>query len=59
MFEFAQPQCMQALSIVGGGYAGQFGFGADQNPRTLEASDNGRDFKKVVDITLGGVQQIP
>jgi len=57
MFEFAQPQCMQALSIVGGGYAGQFGFGADQNPRTLEASDNGRDFKKVVDITLGGVQQ--
>ena len=57
MFEFAQPQCIQALSIVGGGYAGQFGFGADQNPRTLEASDNGRDFKKVIDITLGGVQQ--
>jgi hypothetical protein len=36
MFEFAQPQAMQALSIVVGGYGGQFGFGADQISRTLE-----------------------
>ncbi len=57
MFEFAHPQTMKALSIVGGGYSGQFGFGRDQNPRTLEASDDGKVFKKVTDISIGGIQQ--
>ncbi|MCX6253148.1 MAG: glycosyl hydrolase [Bacteroidia bacterium] len=57
MFEFTQPQAMQALTIVGGGYAGQFGFGGDQTPRTLEYSDDGRNFKKVIDISIGGIEQ--
>lgn len=57
MFEFAQPQTIQALTIVGGGYAGVFGFGADQSPRTLEASNDGRNFKKIIDILIGGIDQ--
>jgi alpha-L-rhamnosidase/Glycosyl hydrolases family 2, sugar binding domain len=57
MFEFAQPQAIQALTIVGGGYVGMFGFGADENPRTLDASDDGRNFKKVIDISVGGIEQ--
>ena len=57
MFEFTQPQSMQSLTIVGGGYAGMFGFGADKTPRTLEASDDGRSFNKVTDIPIGGIEQ--
>ena len=57
MFEFPQPQTMQALSVVGGGYGGMFGFGGDQTPRALEASVNGKNFEKVVDITIGGIEQ--
>jgi len=57
MFEFTQPQTMQSLTIVGGGYAGMFGFGADNSPRTLEASGDGRKFEKVTDISIGGIEQ--
>jgi alpha-L-rhamnosidase/Glycosyl hydrolases family 2, sugar binding domain len=57
MFEFAQPRSMNALTIVGGGYSGQFGFGGDQTPRTLETSDNGNDFKKIIEISAGGIEQ--
>jgi hypothetical protein len=57
MFEFAKPQTMQALAIVGGGYGGQFGFGADQIARSLEAGDDGKIFKKVMDISRGGIEQ--
>lgn len=57
LFEFSQPQTMKALSIVGGGNPGVFGFGADVSPRALEASENGRDFNKVIDIPIGGIEQ--
>jgi hypothetical protein len=57
MFEFPQPQSIQGLSIVGGGFSGQFGFGGDQNRRTLEASDDGKVFKKVVDIPVRGIEE--
>jgi hypothetical protein len=57
MFEFAKPLTMQALTIVGGGFGGMFGFGGDQSPRTLEASEDGRNFKKVIDISIGGIEQ--
>lgn len=57
MFEFDVPQTMQALTIVGGGYGGMFGFGADVGNRALEVSDNGSDFRKIVDIPTGGVEQ--
>jgi hypothetical protein len=56
-FEFKQPETMQALTIVGGGYGGIFGMGADPNNRTLEVSDDGKSFTKVTDISTGGVEQ--
>jgi hypothetical protein len=56
-YEFAQPQTMQALTIVGGGAAGMFGFGADPNNRALESSNDGKTFTRVTDITRGGVSQ--
>lgn len=56
-FEFARPEIMKALTILGGGYAGMFGFGADPDNRTLEASDDGKTFIKVIDIPKGGVDQ--
>jgi hypothetical protein len=56
-FEFAKPETMQALTIVGGGYGGMFGMGADPNNRALEVSDDGRNFTKVTDIPTGGVEQ--
>ena len=54
-FEFEEPETIQALTIVGGGSGGMFGFGADPDNRMLEASDNGRTFDKVIDIPSGGV----
>ncbi len=56
-FEFAQPETMQALTIVGGGAAGMFGFGADPDNRALEVSDDGKNFRKIMDIPKGGVDQ--
>ncbi len=57
LFEFSQPETMEALTIVGGGYGGMFGFGADPNNRTLETSDDGKIFTRVIDISAGGVEQ--
>lgn len=57
MFGFAKPETMQSLTIVGGGYGGQFGLGGDRANRTLEASVDGKKFDKIVDITVGGVEQ--
>jgi alpha-L-rhamnosidase/F5/8 type C domain len=56
-FEFRKPETMQALTIVGGGSGGTFGFGADPDNRALEASDNGTTFHKVIDIPRGGPGQ--
>jgi hypothetical protein len=56
-FEFAKPETVQSLTIVGGGSGGMFGFGADPNNRTLEAGDDGKTFRKVIDISSGGVGQ--
>lgn len=57
MYEFEEPQTIQALTIVGGGSGGMFGFGADPDNRMLEASDDGKTFNKVVSIPSGGVGQ--
>ena len=44
--------------MVGGGYAGIFGMGADpKDSRALEASDDGAHFKFVCLIPPGGVLQ--
>ncbi|HVN56938.1 MAG TPA: glycosyl hydrolase [Bacteroidales bacterium] len=56
-FEFKQPETISGLSIVGGGAAGQFGFGADPDNRALESGNDGKSFTKVIDIHRGGVAQ--
>ena len=56
-FEFAKPEKIQALTIVGGGSGGVFGFGRDPDNRELEASDDGRTFRLVTIIPSGGAGQ--
>jgi hypothetical protein len=56
-YEFDRPQTFQALTIVGGGYGGMWGRGADPDNRALEASNDGKSFSKVIDIPIGGVEQ--
>lgn len=56
-FSFNEPITVQALTIVGGGNPGRFGFGADATGRTLEAGNDGKTFSKVTDIVTGGVTQ--
>jgi len=56
-YEFDQPETMNALTIVGGGTGGTFGFGGNSNPRSLEVSDDGVTFRKVTDITPGSIAE--
>ena len=56
-FAFNEPVTIHALTIVGGGNPGTFGFGADATSRTLEAGDDGKTFTRVTDIVTGGVNQ--
>lgn len=57
-FAFPQPQTIKAVSMVGGGYAGVFGMGADpKDSRSIEASDDGKNFKSIAIITGGAVLQ--
>ncbi|HEY5918455.1 MAG TPA: glycosyl hydrolase, partial [Chryseolinea sp.] len=57
-FSFPQPQTIKAVTMVGGGYAGIFGMGADpKDSRTLEASDDGINFKSICLVPPGGVLQ--
>ncbi len=56
-YYFSEPVTVQALTIVGGGNPGMFGFGADASGRTLETSEDGKNFSKVTDIVTGGVNQ--
>ncbi|HPF52939.1 MAG TPA: glycosyl hydrolase, partial [Draconibacterium sp.] len=56
-FEFSQPQTIASVSMVGGGNVGQFGFGNSSEKRMLEASGDGKNFRNVVEIATGGVNQ--
>ena len=57
-FAFPKSQTIKAITMVGGGYAGIFGMGADpKDSRALEASDDGSNFKIVCLIPPGGVLQ--
>ena len=57
-FAFAQPQTIKAVTMVGGGNPGIFGFGADsRDSRKLESSDDGVNFKPVCTIPPGAVLQ--
>ncbi|MGI4736608.1 MAG: glycosyl hydrolase [Janthinobacterium lividum] len=57
-FAFAKPQTMRAVTMVGGGNPGNFGMGADaSDSRTLEASDDGRSWRRVCFIPTGAALQ--
>lgn len=56
-FEFSKPETIQSLAIVGGGYGGMWGMGADPDNRALKVSNDGKEFIKVTDIHPGGVEQ--
>ncbi len=57
-FAFPRPQTIRAVTMVGGGSAGNFGMGADAaDSRTMEASDDGLTFRRVSGIPPGAVLQ--
>ena len=56
-FTFTGPVKISALSIVGGGNSGTFGFGADPDNRALEVSNDGRSFHEITRIPKSGVEQ--
>lgn len=57
-FAFAQPQTIKAVTMVGGGNKGPFGmFGDFKDTRSLEASDDGTNFKWICYIPAGNVLQ--
>lgn len=56
-FEFAKPETMQSLSIVGGGSLGMFSRGVSPDTRFLEASNDGKSFRTILGIPVGGVAQ--
>jgi hypothetical protein len=57
-FAFPQPQTIKAITMVGGGNPGVFGFGAAaKDNRKLEVSDDGVNFKLVSVILPGAILQ--
>lgn len=57
-YEFSQPQTIKAVSVVGGGDRGPFGlYGDKPEDRSLEASDDGVNFRRVTFIPAGDVLQ--
>jgi hypothetical protein len=56
-FQFAQPQTIKAVTIVGGGTKSPFGLAGPTNNRSLEASDDGVRFQQVSFIPLGVIPQ--
>ena len=57
-FAFAQPVTIKAITMVGGGEPGTFGFGAaSKDSRKLEASDDGVNYKFVCAIIPGAILQ--
>ncbi len=57
-FAFPKKQTVKAVTMVGGGNPGIFGMGADaKDSRSLEASDDGSNFKFVCYIPPGAVLQ--
>jgi len=57
-FEFAGPQKIKALTIVGGGDRGPLGLYGDlKDTRSLQVSDDGKNFRQVCFIPAGNVLQ--
>ncbi|MDO9376951.1 MAG: glycosyl hydrolase [Ferruginibacter sp.] len=56
-FEFAQPQAIHAVTVVGGGSRSGFGINGPSEERSLEASDDGINFRRVSFIPLSTIAQ--
>jgi hypothetical protein len=54
-YEFAEPVAMQAITIVGGGNESMFRPAAEK--RALEASGDGKEFRKIMEIPGGSLRQ--
>ncbi len=56
-FGFENAVTIRSLNIAGGGIKPQFSMGETAITRYLEVSNNGKDFRKVMDLPLGRVAQ--
>ena len=56
-YEFAQPQTIKAISVVGGGSRSPFGLAGQSEDRSLEASDDGINFRRIQFLPLGVIPQ--
>jgi hypothetical protein len=57
-FEFSEPQTIQAITLVTGGGRGMgFRGGGGSGNQTLEASDDGQQFKTILEIPSGDSPQ--
>lgn len=56
-YEFAQPQTIHAVTVVGGGTKSPFGLSGPSEERSLEASDDGVNFRKITIIPKGVIDQ--
>jgi len=56
-FEFAAPQTIRALTIALGSGGGRGGRGGGNTGQVLESSDDGRQFRDIVEIPLGGAAE--
>lgn len=57
-FEFPVPQSIQAITLATtGSGSGMFGRGSVSGTRSLEVSNNGRSFTKILDLPSGRIAQ--
>jgi len=56
-YEFAQPQTIKAISVVGGGSRSPFGLTGESEDRSLEISDDGVNFRRISFLPLGVIPQ--
>ena len=56
-YEFAQPQTIKAISVVGGGSRSPFGITGQSEDRSLEVSDDGINFRRISFLPLGVIPQ--
>ncbi|HEV8504904.1 MAG TPA: glycosyl hydrolase, partial [Chitinophagaceae bacterium] len=56
-YEFARPQTIKAISVVGGGSRSPFGLTGESEDRSLEVSDDGINFRRISFLPLGVIPQ--
>lgn len=56
-YEFAQPQTIKAVTVVGGGTRRVFGVPGPSEERSLEVSDDGVNFRRISFIPISVIPQ--